>query len=172
MSPDPTSLDRLHDVITPAPVPWWPPAPGWYGLGGLILVLLIVGLIRGFASWQANRYRREALHELARHKNELHDPGKRAEALMGMATLLKRAALTVFPREKVASLSGPAWLAFLDRTGRTKTFTEGPGHYLEKVAYDPRCAAVIKEEELARLESMVRRWLSQHRVKPDSGELA
>ena len=24
------SLDRLHDIVTPAPAPWWPPAPAWF----------------------------------------------------------------------------------------------------------------------------------------------
>ena len=63
MNPGPTSLDRLHDVIAPPPVPWWPPAPGWYYLFAFVLVLLVVLTIRGIIRWQHNRYRREALAE-------------------------------------------------------------------------------------------------------------
>ena len=52
---DPGSLDRLHDIVSPPPAPWWPPAPGWYALGLIVLLLLGVGawavpvrLIAGF----------------------------------------------------------------------------------------------------------------------------
>jgi hypothetical protein len=36
-----TNLDRLHDIVVPAPVPWWPPAPGWYVV---LTVALIIAL--------------------------------------------------------------------------------------------------------------------------------
>ena len=46
MSDDPASLERLHDLVPPAPVPWWPLAPGWYVLGALILI------VAGLAAWR------------------------------------------------------------------------------------------------------------------------
>ena len=42
MTPDPTSLERLHDIVLPPPVPWWPPAPGWYWVMGLLGALLLL----------------------------------------------------------------------------------------------------------------------------------
>jgi hypothetical protein len=143
MNPDPASLDRLHDVVAPLPVPWWPPAPGWYWVLGTLMLLLVVALVRGLLSWQRNRYRREALAEWRRQETLLRDPSQRTVALAGLAELIKRTALSAFPREQVASLTGPDWLAFLDRTGSTKDFTAGPGEILEKAAYDPRTASEL-----------------------------
>ena len=86
---------------------------------------MLVLVLRSLLHWQHNRYRREALAELARHESALVDPARRADALSAMAELLKRAALTAFPRGQVATLTGPAWFAFLDRTGRTAAFSAG-----------------------------------------------
>ena len=45
MKPDPASLENLRDIAVPPPVPWWPPAPGWWVLGLLaLLVLIYLGL--------------------------------------------------------------------------------------------------------------------------------
>ena len=169
MTPDPTSLDRLHDIVAAPAVPWWPPAVGWYWLFGLLFLLLIVLLLRSLLLWQHNRYRREALAELATHESALTDPARRAVALSAMAELLKRAALTAFPREQVATLTGPAWFAFLDRTGRTAVFSEGRGATLEDAAYDSRGAASLDEAQTKELASVVRAWLTHHRVEAVAG---
>jgi len=166
---DPTSLDRLHDIVAPPPVPWWPPAPAWYWvlgflLGG-VLVLFLVALFR----WQHHRYRREALAELARQEPALREPATRAEALGALAELLKRAALTAFPREQVANLTGPVWFEFLDRSGRTTKFSEGSGAILERAAYDPRTVAALDEPRTRELVSLIRHWLAHHRVEAVSG---
>jgi hypothetical protein len=55
MTPDPTSLDRLHDIVAAPAMPWWPPAVGWYWLFGLLFLLLIVFLLRSLLLWQHNR---------------------------------------------------------------------------------------------------------------------
>jgi hypothetical protein len=164
VNPDPTSLDRLHDIIVPSPVPWWPPTIGWYVVGAFLLYILGVLAIRACVRWRASCYRREALYELDRIVSVLRQPEQRAEAIAAMAGLLKRAAVTAFPRDRVASLSGRAWLAFLDQTGQTKAFTTGAGPWLEKVAYDPRCAKSVPAEAIEQLEIIVRHWLSRHRV--------
>lgn len=165
MNPNPASLDRLHDVIAPPPVPWWPPAPGWLWLLGALTILVLAAGVWGLIVWQRQRYRREALAEWRRQEPLLHDPNRRAAALANLAELLKRTTLAVFPREQVASLTGPAWLAFLDRTGATTAFTSGPGALLEAAAYDPRIASAQDEARAGEAAAVARSWLKHHRLE-------
>lgn len=165
MNPDATNLDRLHDVIVPPATPWWPPAPGWYWVLGVLVVAIVVGAVKLFLWWQHNRYRREALAEWRRHEAKLNDPGQRAAALVALVELLKRTALTVFPREQVAALTGPAWHAFLDRTGATNGFSSGLGGMLENAAYDTRTAGGLQETRVREAAVLVRHWIVHHRVK-------
>lgn len=164
MSADPASLDRLHDIVAPPPVPSWPPAPGWYWLLAFASVVALAAALRAFFHWQRNRYRREALAEFVRQEANLGDPVRRPAAIAALAELLKRTALTAWPREEVASLTGSDWLAFLDRTGGTNGFSLGSGRFLEKVSCDPRTAAGIDEPALQELRRLLRRWLTHHRT--------
>lgn len=163
MNPDPGSLDRLHDVIAPPPVPWWPPAPGWLWLLALAAFVALIAAVRTFLIWQRNRYRREALAELRRTSAQLEDSNTRPGALTKLAELTKRTALSAYPREQVASLNGKEWLAFLDRTGSTTAFTQGPGERLEHIAYDPRVAANLDESQTRELSAVVHHWIRHHR---------
>jgi len=169
VNPDPTGLDRLHDIVMPPPGPWWPPAAGWYWVLGFLFGAVLVLLVLAWLRRQRNRYRREALAELARQEAALREPAARTAALAALAELLKRAALTAFPREQVAHLTGPAWFEFLDRTGRTTAFREGAGAILERAAYAPVIAAALDGPGAGELVSLVRRWLVHHRVEALSG---
>jgi hypothetical protein len=60
---DPTSLENLFDVVVPPPVPWWPPAPGWFVVGGVVLGLVFWTVWRVWRRWRAAAYRRAALAE-------------------------------------------------------------------------------------------------------------
>jgi hypothetical protein len=164
LTPDPTSLDRLHDIVAPPPAAWWPPAPAWYLVLGLLLGGVLVLVVRALVRWQRNRYRREALAELVRQEPALRAPATRAAAVRALAELLKCAALTAFPREQVADLTGPVWFEFLDRTGRTTGFSQGSGAILERAAYDPRAAVVLDQSAMRDIVSLVRHWLAHHSV--------
>ena len=164
MNPDPSSLDNLHDIVPPPPVPWWPPAPAWYWVLGALGVVAMVLLLRSFMRWQRNRYRREALAELARHQAALGDPAQRGGALVALSELLKRTAVTAFPRSEVASLTGESWYSFLDRTGRGATFSKRDGAVLETAAYDPRSVAGVDENKARDLAQRVRNWLVHHQA--------
>jgi Domain of unknown function (DUF4381) len=155
MNLDLTSLDRLHDVIVPAPVPWWPPAPGWVVIGFLLALVFVYWLIRGVRHWQSNCYRREALELL----ETVHDSG------VELATLIKRVALSVYPRARVASLTGDQWLSFLDQTGRTDAFTKGSGRWIARLAYEPQLIASLPDAERRGLIAAVRDWITRHRVE-------
>jgi hypothetical protein len=155
MSSDPTSLDRLHDVIVPPPVPWWPPAPGWVVIGFLLTLVLVYWIIRAVRHWQSNSYRREAL--------ELLETAQSSGA--ELATLIKRVALSVYPRTRVASLTGVQWLTFLDQTGRTDAFTKGSGRWLAQLAYEPQLIASLPDTERRDLIAAVRDWIVRHRLE-------
>lgn len=159
MSPDPASLENLRGIALPAPVPWWPPAPGWWILAAGLLAAGGLAAWRQWRHYRANAYRREA-------RRQLDAIGRRVEAGMSdgaaaeLAAVLKRAALAAYPRAQVASLTGAAWLAFLDRTGRTTAFSSGPGRWLGQWAYagrPPHPPSSLK----AALE-VARRWVAHH----------
>ena len=163
MNPDPTSLDLLHDVITPPPVPWWPPAPGWYWVLGALSLLLCFALGYAVVHRQRNRYRREALAEWRRQAQRLQDENQRAAALVALAELLKRAALSTFPREQVAALTGPKWLAFLERTSGMENFSASIGARLEDAAYHPQHASSWDIHHAQEAADLVHGWLKHHR---------
>ena len=148
MNDDPSSLDRLHDLVVPPAVPWWPPTPGWE----LVLAALALGvlalLLKAMMRWQADRYRREAL-------KALDDPGTKPA---DWSALLKRTALAIWPREEVAHLTGREWLAFLDRTAGMSAFSGGAGSAIESIAFDPKGG-----EASGDLKSVVREWIKRHR---------
>jgi Domain of unknown function (DUF4381) len=158
MNSDPTSLENLHDVLAPVPLPWWPPAPGWFIVGLALLILLGYGLIRAIRGWQSNSYRREALKLLE----------KGDDSAAELPALVKRVALSVYPRERVASLTGEQWLAFLDRTGHTEVFTRGAGRWLARLAYEPRLASSLSNAECAGLRTAIRDWIIHHQPEEAS----
>lgn len=165
MNPDPTSLDRLHDLVPPPPVPGWPPAPGWSWLLGLLAIAALFLAARLFLHWQHNRYRREALAEY--HKLAAHLSTDRLGALAQMAVLLKRTAVSAYPRTEVAPLTGEDWLAFLHHSAGMKDVSPEPGSLLEMAAYgtvkDPG------EGKAREAAAWVERWLKGHRVERGTG---
>ena len=102
MNTDAASLDRLHDLAPPPEVSWWPMAPGWYVVSGILLLVVLLVLYRFWRHWKANAYRRAALREL----NSLDDA-------TAIAALLRRTALVIAPRSRIAGKTGTAWLAWL-----------------------------------------------------------
>lgn len=163
MNTDPTSLDRLHDLVLPAPTPWWPPAPGWLWLAGLMALVVLAMLLRGIIRRQRQRYRREALAKLARLQS-LATAGELPAVLPALAELLKRTALTAYHREQVAALCGPAWFGFLDRNAGTD-FSSGLGAAWESAIYRDD-AAGWDEEQWQKLVSEIRHWIKRHADLP------
>ncbi len=154
---DPASLSRLHDIVVPEPLPWWPPAPGWIVLAVLAL-LAGVGLawIR-WRRWKRDAYRRAALTELDRIGSD------RTGGLAALPALIKRTALAAYPRAEVASLHGDAWLEFLDREGKTDRFSRGPGRLLPELSFRPGAAERIDERGATELLALTRDWIRTHR---------
>lgn len=148
-------MTNLLQPSAPDVVPWWPPAPGWYVVSALIIVGLLWFGWRMFQRWLANAYRREAL----RLVGTIAETGAAAE----LPEILKRTVLSAFPRADVASLSGDAWLEFLDVTLGTTEFTSGPGRPLADLGFGPDGLSSLPEGEKQELLDLARRWIKGHR---------
>jgi hypothetical protein len=72
---------------------------------------------------------------------------------------MKRAALSAYQRDAVAELTGPQWLAFLDRTAGTTDFTGGPARVMWSLA----CGDARGPANLESLFAAARQWLHKHR---------
>ena len=55
-----TLLSQLRDIHSPAPIPFWPLAPGWWLLLGLFIIALSVGIYLLVRFWRANEWKRQA----------------------------------------------------------------------------------------------------------------
>ena len=84
---------------------------------------------------------------------------------MALSIFVRRCVLAAFPRIDVAGLTGDAWLSFLDRTGATAAFTDGPGRILISAPYQSS-ANIEAESLLATVEAWARYALSAERHRP------
>ncbi|BAF73324.1 DUF4381 domain-containing protein [Sulfurovum sp. NBC37-1] len=143
------SLDKLHDIITPEPVGFFPLASGWYILLALLAAWLFhVGFLR-YKAYQRNRYRRDALNELGSEKS--------ASELLSLA---KRVALSAYGREQVARLSGEAWWNFMETYSQTQV-PQSLRDEADKVLYLP--GYEISPEDHSALYKVTKVWISTHK---------
>ena len=143
-------LDKLHDFYQPPPPPWTPQTVGWYVVFAIAGLIALWAIIHKLRRWRANAYRRQALREL-----QTVPPDQ-------FSALIKRTALSVWPREKVASLSGEAWLTFLNRTAAGELFRDSPANRVEEVAI--RAISLSGNDEQL-LRTATAEWIRRHRVQ-------
>lgn len=160
-------LDQLEPLLAPAPVGWWPPAPGWWLLA-LALPVLLWGLLRllrrlprharstaGEAPLDPQR--QAALSEL----EQLPKPYDGAEAgpwLQQLNALLKRLCRQRYPDSHSHTLSSRAWLAFLDNRCPAAGLTRWM--ILVEGAYRPHCS--LDDKAIAGLNQAVAIWIRKH----------
>ena len=149
----------LQDIHLPDAVGYWPLAPGWWLLFGLLVLLMALSFL-GWRFWQARRLRRLALAQLSA-LTEL-PAGELARAL---SRLLRQAAISHFSRQDSAGLSGQAWLEFLDLPFADRPFSEGIGRCLLDAPYRP-ASQVEPQIDGAALLSLCRRWLKKLPARP------
>lgn len=142
----------LRDIHLPEPVGWWPPAPGWW------LLLVGVPVLLALLVWLWRLLRRKTPKKLALRELEAiaASDAEAREKIRQLAILLRRTALSVYPREAVASLVGTEWLAFLDAPMPGKGFSEGVGRLLVDAPYRRDV-----QDDLAPLFALCREWIKR-----------
>lgn len=139
------ALKPLHD---PSPIPWWPPAPGWW----LMLLLIVLASLLLFLYRKKMAPRRAALAEL----KALELDGTSSALKAGeLNRLLKRYAMICRPGAE--SLTGEAWLAYLDEHGGRGEFAGQTGRALLTLPYGD--GGAFPDE----IFSLARRWIKSNR---------
>lgn len=140
-------LDQLRPMAPPPAISMIPQTLAWVGVLVVLFATTAWGARKVWRHWRDNAYRRAALNEL----NLLSDNPA------DIAILLRRTALSAFPRPAVAALRGAAWLDFLDSSYGGNGFSQGAGQVLATAPYQAVSPANPD------LTALARQWLRQHR---------
>ena len=148
-------LSQLAPEHAPAPVGWWPLAPGWWGVVGFVVLLLAAGVWWWRSSPRIiyRQQRRAALAELRRIRTAPKD-------VVGVAcaieNLLRRYALSVFGAERVAKLSGRVWMGFVVAQGGEE-WAGDTGRTLLAAAFGKVDERDLRARWIAAAEAFIRR---------------
>ncbi len=138
---DPLQLP-LRDIHLPGEIPFWPPAPGWWILTALIVAATIAGWLlyrhKQMLKLSATRLAGVELRKIIGQYTTEKDP---LMLLTQLSILLRRLSISLFPRTEVASLTGQAWLEFLDRKAALNSFATGVGRLLCEAPYRRKVTA-------------------------------
>lgn len=126
----------LRDIHLPDAVSAWPPAPGWWLLPLLLvlLALLAYAIIQYRKRRPSRPVNKIALQQFAQLKAEYQQAAP-IELLRAVSQLLRRIALSYLPRETVASLTGKQWVNTLNQLSGESVFNSEHTELLATAAY-------------------------------------
>lgn len=156
------TIADLRPYAMPDPVPVLP-LSGWAWCF-LILVVLVAAAWVALAvmRWRSHAYRRAGLRLLAELREGRRQAQSKPRALPvhhDINVILKRVALAAYPRERVATLSGQAWLTFLQKSCPKASLPESCGSLL---TYPD--STDHTEDDIARLFAFASDWIQGHRL--------
>jgi len=146
---------NFHDIVTPPPVSMQPQTDGY-----LLILILLFSFIFPLALYLRKRYlrnlyRKQAIKELS-GIDRITEP---QEQLQKLLDLLKRVALSAYPRVDVARLSGEKWWQFLYEKSRLEA-DEPMQCYCENLYLDTSAIDADQNRQVARY---VKRWIKKHK---------
>lgn len=149
----------LRDIHVPSAA-WWPLAPGWWIVAGLVLLL---GVLIAWLLWRhaKGRVARAALREVDRMQAAFVRDRDLAALVASASRLLRRIALRMDP--VAASSRGEAWRAFLHERTRDAWVAAA----LDRLVDAPfRVHPAVDASELLRA---LRQWCKQALRTPRTG---
>lgn len=151
---DPASLP-LRDIHLPGQALWWPPAPGWWVLLAIVLLLFVLAvfLIRRH---KAGKHSAVSLArtELEQIESRYAETADRTGLARDLSALLRRLSISLFPRTDAAALVADEWLGFLDRFMADEPFQKGVGRALVDAPYQ-----ASPDFDSGELLELIRQWI-------------
>jgi len=162
-------LAQLADIHLPQPVGMWPPAPGWWILALLLLVLAVLAARRYLRFGRLRKVCNHALaeldHCLARFTAAAAQDSDVAKLryINEVNTVLRRVALVHFPLAASASLDGNTWVDFIRQKGESSDMTDEIAAALSYGRFQKQC-----EVDVAALDNFGRRWIASLYLRPQN----
>ena len=143
----------LSPVITPDAPTWWPLAWGWWAV--IITSIILITLVFYIAKRRKNdqQPKQEALSYFTNSQSS--DRLSPSEA----QRILRQAALSYFPREKVAGLAGDDWLKFLDTQLKKPLFVEKQTQWQQTLYQDTTSMTDEQRQSQQQLVDDCETWL-------------
>jgi hypothetical protein len=148
-------LRDIHDLDA---IPWWPLAPGWWWVIGLVVLILLVAGVRYWIRYSGviPGWRGDARRQLRTLKKALRKDDPR-DVAGRLSILLRRIAMARGGRRQAAGLSGDNWLAWLEQNDSSDFSWMQHGQVLTQAPYMPPVMAVNRDEVM-RLVVAAMRW--------------
>ena len=147
----------LGPILEPEPIKFSFDTPGWYILGILVLVAILVLTIRWIKHYRKNAYRRSAIKKL----NLINPSTSKIELgqqFLELLVILKLAALKAYGRKDVATLYGKPWLIFLETKGKNTPFSSFEST-VSKAIYENTSP---NAKELNEFKNLSKKWIQTH----------
>lgn len=154
LDPAADPLATLHDIHLPDAVAFWPPAPGWFALAGLVVLLALLGLYLEWRRRQTLAYRALQEFKAVTRQGDTQAVGAAA------AVLVRRVLLSRDPHSAAAAFTGDAFARFV--TAGTKGVPPEIGRFLAMAPYLPPGAPEAELVDRKALVAAVRRWIRGH----------
>ena len=151
---------EIGNLIEPDPIGFAFGAPGWYMLGALALLLLIIYTTHAIRKYRKDKYRRAALKTL----QSLNNAGLTTDQyVFRILEVLKRVSLTSFGRSDLAPLNGLKWVHFLDQRNGKPVFSKKSMEIVTIGLYQGKKVRLGKEESQRFYDESIK-WIKEHRV--------
>jgi hypothetical protein len=148
----------LRDIHLPGPVGWWPPAPGWWILLGVLVFAAVFSLVR-YRQLYRERAALKALNAVLVALEHGEEP---VYCLQRISMILRRFAMSVAARtDSIAGLTGERWLAYLDSRWERGAFAGGQGRVLTVGPYTR--PERVRPDDVVELNAICRDWVSAQR---------
>ena len=151
-------LANLRDIHLPDPISWWPPAPGWWLL--LLLIVAAVCYLGAMAIKRYNRrlYRRQAMAELRQIEQLPCQP-----KVIATFEILRRTAISAYPREPLTNLGINEFISFLDTQHRSLILLDN-SNCIESFLYADQTPS---QELTEAIFNSAKVWVQRHPDKID-----
>jgi hypothetical protein len=146
----------LKELPLPDQIGLWPPAPGWYVVAALLVILFGYWCWNRYQKWKHDAYRRDGITAIEAMRAD-------SSELQRLPFLLRRTALQTYPRTDVASLRGAEWIAWLNGSAGRDVFADVDADTFDSLTYQstPTCP---QGQDLQRILDGARYWMRNHRA--------